>query len=54
MGVNDDENERIATFNLQKSNFISLNTPIGSSVESSAIQSYKNWRENTILYKTIL
>ena len=41
MGVNDDEDERIGKMNLQKSNFISLNTPIGSSGESSAIQSYK-------------
>ena len=50
MGVNDDENERIATFNLQESNFISLNTPVGSSGESSAIQSYKKTGEKILFY----
>ena len=50
MGVNHDENERIATFNLQKSNFISLNTPVGSSGESSAIQSYKKTGEKILFY----
>lgn len=50
MGVNDDENERIATFNLQESNFISLNTPVGSSGESSANQSYKKTGEKILFY----
>ena len=50
MGVNDDENERIVHMNLQKSNFISLNTPIGSSGESSAIQSYKKTGEKILFY----
>ena len=50
MGVNDDENERIGKMNLQKSNFISLNTPIGSSGESSAIQSYKKTGDKILFY----
>ena len=50
MGVNDDEDERIGKMNLQKSNFISLNTPIGSSGESSAIQSYKKTGDKILFY----
>ena len=50
MGVNDEENERIVNLNLQESNFISLNTPIGSSGESSAIQSYKKTGDKILFY----
>ena len=50
MGVNDEENERIVHMNFQESNFISLNTPIGSSGESSAIQSYKKTGEKILFY----
>ena len=52
MGVNDDENERIATLNLQESNFISLNTPGSSNVKTNAsvLSSHKKTGDKILFY----
>jgi len=52
MGVNDDANETNTRLNLQESNFISLNTPDGSNVETNAnvLSSYKKTGDKILFY----
>ena len=52
MGVNDDANETNVKLNLQESNFISLNTPDSSNVETNAkvLSSYKKTGDKILFY----
>jgi hypothetical protein len=50
MGVNDELDDESSLNSGFESNFISLNTPVGSSGEASAIQSYKKTGEKILFY----
>lgn len=50
MGVRDETDYESSPDSRNESNFISLNTPIGSSGESSAIQSYKKTGDKILFY----